>query len=87
MTDWTWLYQICVKNKFRFIPGADGQPWVDLETISFLTGIDKAEVGRRCSGLRRHLSFPGLVKMTDLESHNGKKKRGSLIPSGKGGDT
>ena len=75
--DWTWLFQICVKEKFRFLPGTDGQPWVEYAVVAHLTGNEISQIERKYRGMRRHPAFAGFVRMTDLESIGGEKEDSS----------
>lgn len=71
--DWNWLISICVKEKFRFCPGANGaEPWISMEAVAFLVQQEAAWVARKFKGLRRHPCFP-LVKITDLEALSGEE--------------
>ncbi len=79
MTDWNWLFEICVKpptkthegeppKNWRFCPSKDGEPWVSYEIAGHILGLNPRTIERKVQGLPRHPRFAGLVKLTDFET-------------------
>lgn len=75
--NWDWLIQICLREKFRFLGGKDGEPWIEYRVLLYLQPdqYEESTIERKCIGLRRHPVFTGLIKMTDLEGVGGGKEK------------
>jgi hypothetical protein len=68
---WLWLISEAIKRGEPFAPGRDGadsEPWVSYALIAELTKRESGHIQNIATKLklRRHPSFPGLVRWSDF---------------------
>lgn len=66
---WQWLIDHCLKAKERFLPGADGEPWVPYTVVAELLQQEAGTISKAVTkhGIPRHPVFSGLVKISSFE--------------------
>jgi hypothetical protein len=66
---WQWLIDHCRTKSVRFLPGANGEPWVPYSIVAELGQYEVSYVEKIVSKfrIRRHPIFAGLIQITSFE--------------------
>ena len=74
--DWAWLYQALIEKNLPFIPGADGEPWLNYQSAAVFIQYSAETLEKKARALPKHPAFKGFFKLSDFERIYGDRRDG-----------